>query len=108
VAVPAEAYGEPVGEGAGGVGVLARGKVVGVWETGEGEQVPPPRQPHPPWRYPHGPAHGEILEKNRAQWPTGSTPGTAAPLISQALTPPPSGVGAERRREVYGYPSMEV
>jgi len=42
----------------------ARSKMVGVWETGEGEQVPPPRQPLPPWRYPHGPAHGENLEKS--------------------------------------------
>ena len=41
--------------------------VSGELETGEGERVPPPRQPHPPWRYPHGPQHGEILGKNRAR-----------------------------------------
>ena len=52
-------------EGAGGVGVPrggwvacrqearvgwgpARSKMVGVWETGEGERVPPPREPPPP------------------------------------------------------------
>jgi len=74
--------------GAGGVGVLARSKMVGVWETGEGEQVPPPRQPHPPWRYPHGPQHGEILEKSRIRFPAGSTPDTAAHQVSQARTPP--------------------
>ena len=32
-------------------GGAVRSKMVGVWETGEGEQVPPPRQPLPPWRY---------------------------------------------------------
>jgi len=74
--------------GAGGVGVLARSKMVGVWETGEGEQVPPPRQPYPPWRYPHGPQHGEILEKSRIRFPAGSTPDTAAHQVSQARTPP--------------------
>ena len=57
--------------------------MVGVWETGEGERVPPPRQPLPPWRYPHGPAHGEIPEKNRARLPIGSTPDT----ISRRLHP---------------------
>ena len=44
-----------------------RSKVSGALETGEGEQVPPPRQPLPPWRYPHGPQHGEIPEKSRAR-----------------------------------------
>ena len=35
------------------VGWGCRGsKVFGAWETGEGELVPPPRRPHPPWRYP--------------------------------------------------------
>ena len=68
----------------------ARSKMVGVRETGEGEQVPPPRQPLPPWRYPHGPQYGEILEKSRIRFPAGYTPDTAAPLISQALPLPPS------------------
>jgi len=76
-----------------GQGMPARSKMVGVWETGEGEQVPPPRRPLPPWRYPHGPAHGEIPEKTRARFPIGSTPDTAAPLISQALPLPPGGRG---------------
>jgi len=74
---PAEAYGEPAGRRR-GQGMPARSKMVGVWETGEGERVPPPRQPLPQWRYPHGPQHGEILEKNRARRPTSSTPDTAA------------------------------
>ena len=85
-----------VGEGAGGV--PARSKMVGVWETGEGEQVPPPRQPLPPWRYPHGPLHGEILGKNRARLlpgspgarrPTGYTPDTAAHQVSPRTDPAP-------------------
>jgi len=72
-----------------GWGLPARSKMVGVWETGEGERVPPPRQPHPPWRYSHGPQHGEILEKSRIRLPTGSTPDTAAPLISPRTDPAP-------------------
>ena len=88
--------------GAGGVGVLARSKMVGVWETGEGEQVPPPRQPYPPWRYPHGPQHGEILEKSRIRFPAGSTPDTAAHQVSQARTPP-GGWGC-RQRSMGGLP----
>jgi len=73
-----------------GQGMPARSKMVGVWETGEGEQVPPPRQPLPPWRYPHGPQHGEILEKSRIRFPTGSIPDTAAHLISPRTDPAPS------------------
>jgi hypothetical protein len=30
-------------------------------ETGE-EDAPPPRQPHPQWRYPHGPLDGKMLK----------------------------------------------
>ncbi len=59
-------------------------KMVGAWETGEGERVPPPRRPHPPWRYPHGPQHGEILEKSRIRLPTG---------YRHARTPPSGGGG---------------
>ena len=71
-----------------------RSKASGALETGEGELVPPPRRPHPPWRYPHGPVHGEILEKSRARWPAGCTPGTAAPLISpRTATAPGRGRG---------------
>ena len=79
-----------------------RSKVSGAFETGEGEQVPPPRQPLPPWRYPHGPAHGEILEKTRARWPTGYTPDTAAPLISPRAAPARGEAGEERRRRGRG------
>ena len=67
----------------------ARSKMVGVWETGEGEQVPPPRQPLPPWRYPHGPVSGNKPAKNLARLPAGSTPGTAAHLISPRTDPAP-------------------
>jgi len=84
------------------VGWGCRGsKVFGAWETGEGERVPPPRQPHPPWRYPHGPAHGEILERNRARWPTGCTPDTASHLISPRTDPAP-GRGRGRSAEGAG------
>jgi len=72
-----------------GQGMPARSKMVGVWETGEGERVPPPRRPLPPWRYLHGPAHGEIPEKNLARLPAGSNPDTAAPLISPRTAPAP-------------------
>ena len=108
--------------------------ISGALETGEGERVPPPRRPHPPWRYPHGPQHGEILEKNRARWPTGFTPDTAAHLISPRTDPAPGrgrgrsaagagGVGEASRRawvacrrrrgwgggpEGYGYPPVKA
>ena len=92
--LPAEGYGYPLPQARVG-GDAGRSKVFGAWETGEGERVPPPRQPYPQWRYPHGPAHGEILEKSRARWPTGYTPDTAAHLIyARARTPP--GVGRGR------------
>ena len=35
-----------------------RSKTVGAWETGEGEQVPPPRQSLPNGDIHHGPVHG--------------------------------------------------
>jgi len=109
VGAAGEVHGYPC-EGAGGV--PARSKMVGVWETGEGEQVPPPRQPLPPWRYPHGPQHGEILEKSRIRFPTGSIPDTAARLISPRTDPAPSrgrgrsaaGAGGVGVPEGYGYP----
>ncbi len=83
--------------------MLARSKMVGALETGEGEQVPPPRQPLPPWRYPHGPQHGEILEKSRIRLSIGYTPGTAAPLISpRTAHAPGEGAGEERRRRGRG------
>ena len=63
--------------------------VSGELETGEGEQVPPPRQPLPPWRYPHGPVHGNKPEKSRIRFPAGSTPSTAAHLISPRTDPAP-------------------
>ena len=118
---PAEAYGEPAGRRR-GQGMPARSKMVGVWETGEGERVPPPRQPLPQWRYPHGPQHGEILEKNRARRPTSSTPDTAAhplhpgyscsPDIATHCPRPRRGRGRSAAgaggvgvpAEVYGYP----
>ena len=107
----AEACGEPAGRRR-GQGMPARSKTVGVWETGEGEQVPPPRQPLPPWRYPHGPQHGENLEKSRIRFPTGSIPDTAARLISPRTDPAPSrgrgrsaaGAGGVGVPEGYGYP----
>ena len=101
--------GYPASEGAGGVGAAGRSawvslrrrgrgggavrsKMVGVWETGEGEQVPPPRQPLPPWRYPHGPVPGDRWERAgygfppappQIRFPAGSTPDT----ISHRLHP---------------------
>ena len=87
--MPAEGYGYLYG-GAGGVGVPARSKMVGVWETGEGEQVPPPRQPLPQWRYPHGPQHGEILEKSRIRFPAGSTPDTVSHRLHPGYGFPPA------------------
>jgi len=73
-----------------GQGMLARSKMVGVWETGEGEQVPPPRQPLPQWRYPHGPLHGEILEKSRIRFPAGSTPDTVSHQLHPGYGFPPA------------------
>ena len=76
----------------------ARSKMVGVWETGEGEQVPPPRQPLPPWRYPHGPVPGDRWERAgygfppappQIRFPAGSTPDTAVHLISPRTDPAP-------------------
>ena len=43
-----------------------RSKTVGAWETEEGEQVPPPRQPLPQWRYP---------PRSSARLPASYTPG---------------------------------
>ena len=41
-----------------------RSKASGALETGEGEQVPPPRRPHPPWRYaPRSSARGDPGEE---------------------------------------------
>ena len=86
-----------------GRGGATRSKVVGVWETGEGEQVPPPRRPLPQGRYSHGPVHGDRREKNRIRLPTGYTPDTAAPLISpRTATAPAAGAGEERRRRGRG------
>ncbi len=77
--------------------------VLGALETGEGERVPPPRRPHPPWRYPHGPVPGDRWERAGYGLPTGSTPDTAALLIyARARTPPPVGAGEERRRRGWG------
>ena len=77
--------------------------VLGAWETGEGERVPPPRQPYPQWRYPHGPVPGDRWERAGYGLPAGSTPGTAAPLIyARARTPPALGAGEERRRRGRG------
>ena len=102
----------------------ARSKMVGVWETGEGELVPPPRQPLPPWRYPHGPVPGDRWERAgygfppappQIRFPAGSTPDTAAHLISPRTDPAPrwgrgrsaegaGGVGVPA--EAYGYLSL--
>ncbi len=103
-----EVSGYPPAKARGGVGKMCG--VSGALETGEGEQVPPPRRPLPQWRYPHGPAHGEILEKSRARWPTGSTPDTAVHPISQALPPPTGGGGggAPEARAGWGLPAENV
>ena len=66
--------------GAGGVGVLARSKMVGVWETGEGEQVPPPRQPLPQWRYP---------PRSSTWGDPGEKPGTVAHRLHPGYGCPP-------------------
>jgi len=89
-----------------------RSKASGALETGEGELVPPPRRPHPPWRYPHGPVHGESPEKSRIRLLTSSTPGTAAhqlhpghgcsPDIATHGPRPQEGAGEERRRRGRG------
>gem|GEM_PF-4077865 len=89
-----------------------RSKASGALETGEGELVPPPRRPHPPWRYPHGPVHGESPEKSRIRLLTSSTPGTAAhqlhpghgcsPDIATHGPRPQEGAGEERRRRGWG------
>ncbi len=66
------------------------------WERerqGRGNEFPLPASRHPQWRYPHGPAHGEILEKSRIRFPAGSTPSTAAHLISPRTDPAPTGGG---------------
>ena len=91
--------------------------MVGAWETGEGERVPPPRRPHPPWRYPPGPVHGGRPAKNRARLSTGSTPDTAAHQVSPRTDPAPrwgrgrsaagaGGVGLPA--EGYGYPPAKA
>jgi len=86
-----------------GQGMPARSKMVGVWETGEGEQVPPPRQPLPPWRYLHGPAHGEIPEKTRARLHTRHRPRHGcSPDIATHGPRPPVRAGEERRRRGRG------
>ena len=48
----------------------------------------------PPWRYPHGPQHGEIPEKSRARLLTRYTPGHGPR--------PQEGAGEERRRRGRG------
>jgi len=47
---------------------------------GRGNEFPRPAGRHPQWRYPHGPQHGEILEKSRIRLPT---------RYRHARTPPP-------------------
>ena len=47
----------------------------------------------------HGPAHGEILERNRARWPTDSTPDTASHQVSPRTDPAP---GRGRGRSAAG------
>ena len=86
-----------------GQGMPARSKMVGVWETGEGERVPPPRRPLPPWRYLHGPAHGEIPEKTRARLHTRHRPRHGcSPDIATHCPCPQEGAGEERRRRGRG------
>jgi len=108
-------------EGAGGVGVAGEGRMSASagrgagkgcrrevrWlecgRQGRGNKFPLPVSLSPSGDIHHGPVHGEILEKSRARLPTGSTPGTAAPLIyARALPTPPIGAGEERRRRGWG------
>jgi len=92
--------------------MLARSKMVGAWETGEGEQVPPPREPPPPMAIsPRSTAWGDPGEEPdtvfrrlhprygfppappRIRLSPGSTPDTAASLISPRTDPAPTGGG---------------
>ena len=107
--MPAEGYGQPAAKGAGGVGAAgrsvcltgrrrgqgmpARSKMVGALETGEGERVPPPREPSPPVA---------ISPRSSARLFTGSTSVAAAPLIYARALSPPGGAGDAG--EVSGYP----
>ena len=101
-----------------GGGLPARSKMVGVWETGEGEQVPPPREPSPP----------VAISTRSTAW---GDPGEEPDTVSHRLHPgygcspdiathgprPREGAGEERRRrgrgggcrrEGYGYPSEKA
>ena len=106
-----------------GQGMPARSKMVGVWETGEGERVPPPpvaistrssawgepgedpgtaaHRLHPGYGFPPAPP--------QIRFPAGSTPGTAAHLISPRTDPAPGGGGggAPEARAGWGRPAEE-
>jgi len=56
---PAPRGGGGGGRRPGGVGLQVA--TYEVWRQGRG--MPPPRQPLPQWRYPHGPLHGEVSER---------------------------------------------
>jgi len=71
----------------------ARSKMVGVWETGEGERVPPPRQPHPKRDIPT--VHSMGRSWRRAGYGCSPDIATHGPC-------PPLGAGAERRRRGRG------
>ncbi len=134
--VPARYPGIPH-EGAGGVGV-PRQKRMGIllqrrgqgggfrrevrWlecgRQGRGNEFPLPASRHPPWRYHHGPVPGDRWERAgygfppappQIRFPAGSTPGTAAHLISPRTDPAPGGGGggAPEARAGWGRPAEE-
>jgi len=83
-----------------GRGGVAREERMGTHLRRGGNPLP---GPHPPWRYPHGPLHGEIPGSNQVQARTPLPPGnqrkdrsrgTAHPrLYARALSPPLPGWG---------------
>ena len=100
-----------------GGGCRQKGKMVGVWETGEGERVPPPRQPLPQWRYP---------PRSSTWGDPGEKPGTVAHRLHpvHGCSPDIATHGPRPRRgrgrsaagaggvgdagEVYGYPPAKA
>jgi len=77
--------------------------VSGELETGEGEQVPPPRRPHPQWRYHPGPVYGENHGKGPDTVAHRLHPGHGFPPGIATHGPRPrEGAGEERLRRGWG------